>query len=114
MILFSKTILHENKDIESAVLVHSFVEYKAKGGPHDAFDCYAHFKEKAKQYEMRYIDLCDQQGCLIPVDENAIAKNKRIAQMFWYLLWLWFNKELGKPQRIVDYRSFSLETFNKL
>ena len=44
-----KTLLEGR--VEESILVHSFVEYKSKGGEKDAFDIYAGFKEKAKELD---------------------------------------------------------------
>lgn len=114
MRLFDKNVLFENHDVEGAVLVHSFIEYKANGGIHDALDTYAHFKELAKKSELEYIEMKDMSLSGIPVDKKLMERKCHKAQMFWYLLWLWFNKDLNKPLRVVKYSTFSLEEFNNL
>jgi hypothetical protein len=93
-----------------AIFVRSFDEYKAKGGEHDMLDCYAHFKEKAKDFELCYIENMDAINSGIPFDARVARINRYKSQIFWLLITLWFNK----PLRIVDYNTFSLEEFNKL
>ena len=83
MRLFDKKVLFENHDVEGAVLVHSFIEYKANGGIHDAFDTYAHFKELAKKSGKEY---------------NAYLKNiKKYAVQYQTIV-----KELKKQGKTVE------------
>lgn len=109
MIIINKHIL-EQGHIDDSIVIRSFNEYKAKGGKHDILDTYAHFKEKAKEYELKYIQMMDMKSSGIDLDEKEIRKCAHIAQAFWYILHLWFNK----PLRVVKFSTFSLEEFNKL
>lgn len=109
MILLDKDLLKQGK-VEEAILVHSYAEYQVKGGQRDMLDCYAHFKEKAKEYELKYIQMMDMNFSGIPVDAGELRHTASVAQAFWYILHLWFNK----PLRVVKYSTFSLKEFNKL
>lgn len=109
MKILDKALLKQGK-VEEAILVHSYEEYQAKGGQRDMLDTYAHFKEKAKEYESRYIQMMDMSFSGIPVDKGELRYTASVAQTFWYILHLWFNK----PLRVVKYSTFSLEEFNNL
>ena len=109
MKILDKDLLKQGK-VEEAILVHSYAEYQVKGGQRDMLDCYAHFKEKAKEYELKYIQMVDMVCSGIPVDAGELRHIASVAQAFWYILHLWFNK----PLRVVKYSTFSLEEFNKL
>ena len=109
MILINKDVLMKGNIVES-VLIHSFEEYKRKGGQKDLLDLYASLKERAKGSELNYISTMDQSLSGIPVDKNIIKRMKLIAQAYWYLIHLYFGKELRK----VSYSTFTLEEFNKL
>lgn len=109
MKIFDIKTLLEGKVVES-ILVNSFIEYKNKGGERDELDTYAHFKEKAKEYESKYISLCDQKFSGISVEDKYLIKYRLYSQVFWTLLHKWFNK----PLRKVFYANFDLKEFNKL
>ena len=109
MKIFNIKTLLEGR-VEESILVHSFVEYKSKGGEKDAFDIYSGFKEKAKEFESQYISLCDQKFSGIPVEDKYLIKYRLYSQVFWTLLHKWFNK----PLRKVSYASFDLKEFNEL
>lgn len=109
MQIINPNLLFQGKVSES-VLVHSFEEYKNKGGKKDAFDTFAAFKERAKQYEGMYISAMDQALSGIDVSDDIIYKLQCQAQVYWYLLHLWFKK----PLRRVDYNTFDLNEFNNL
>lgn len=110
MIIFDLSILESAGNIESCILVHSFEEYKELGGTRDMLDIYALTKAKAKDYESRYIDCMDMALSGIPVQEKVIRKYRLLAQTFWYILHLWFNK----PLREVSYNNFNLKEFDAL
>ena len=109
MKLFDLNTLYEGKVMES-ILVKSFDEYKDKGGERDFLDTYAHFKSKAKQYESDYISMMDMSLSGIPVKDSEIIQYRLLAQVFWTLLSLWFNK----PLRKVSYSTFDLKEFDNL
>ena len=109
MKILDKGLLKQGK-VEEAILVHSYEEYQAKGGQRDMLDTYAHFKEKAKEYESRYIQMMDMDLSGIPMKREDIYYCRDIAQAFWTIIHLWFHK----PLRIVSYTSFDLKEFNKL
>ena len=109
MKVFDTEILKQGK-VEESILVHSFNEYKSLGGTMDILDAYAITRDRAKMYEDRYIQGMDMSLSGIPVEENNITKNRLLAQVFWYILYLWFNK----PLRKVNYRTFDLEEFDRL
>ena len=109
MKVIDRTILNEGK-VKESILIHSFDEYKVKGGKMDMLDAYAKFKERAKEYESHYISLMDQALSGIEVPVAVIRGYKLLAQVFWTLLSEWFNR----PLRTVSYRTFTLEEFNKL
>lgn len=109
MKILDKNLLKQGK-VKEAILVHSYEEYQAKGGQRDMLDTYAHFKEKAKEYELKYIEMMDMSFSGIPVDKDELRHIASVAQAFWYILHLWFNK----PLRVVKYSTFSLKEFNNL
>ena len=109
MKILDKDLLKQGK-IEESILVHSYAEYQVKGGQHDMLDTYAHFKEKAKEYELKYIEMMDMDLSGIPCNREDIAYCANIADAFWRILHLWFHK----PLRTVSYTSFDLKEFNKL
>lgn len=109
MKVFNIEILEQGK-VEESILIHSFDEYKSLSGKMDILDAYAMTKGRAKVYEYRYIQDMDMSLSGIPVDESVINKNRLLAQVFWTILHLWFNK----PLRKVSYTTFDLEEFNKL
>lgn len=109
MKLLNLNTLYEGKVMES-ILVKSFDEYKNNGGVRDFLDSYAHFKSKAKQYESDYISMMDMSLSGIPVEDSKIRQHRLLAQAFWTLLSLWFNK----PLRKVSYSTFDLREFDKL
>lgn len=109
MKILDKDLLKQGK-VEEAILVHSYAEYQVKGGKRDMLDTYAHFKEKAKKYELQYIEMIDMASSGIPVSVNDIEYCKSIAQAFWTIIHLWFYK----PLRIVDFNTFSLKEFNNI
>ena len=109
MKVFDIEVLKQGK-VEESILVHSFDEYKSLGGTMDILDVYAVTRDRAKMYEDRYIQGMDMSLSGIPVEEDVITKNRILAQVFWYILHLWFNK----PLRKVSYATFDLEEFNKL
>lgn len=109
MKILDKDLLKQGK-VEEAILVHSYAEYRVKGGQRDMLDCYAHFKEKAKEYELKYIEMMDMCFSGITVDPGELRHTLSVAQAFWYILHLWFNK----PLRVVKYSTFSLKEFNNI
>jgi len=109
MKVFDIEILRQGK-VEESILVHSFDEYKSLGGKMDILDAYAITRDRAKMYEDRYIQGMDMSLSGIPVKEDTITKNRLLAQTFWTILHLWFNR----PLRKVSYATFDLEEFNKL
>ena len=109
MKVFDIEILKQGK-VEESILVHSFDEYKSLGGTKDILDVYAVTRDRAKMYEDRYIQGMDMSLSGIPVEEGVITKNRLLAQIFWTILHLWFNR----PLRKVSYASFDFEEFNKL
>lgn len=109
MKVFDINLVEQGK-IEESILVHSFSEYKELGGKMDILDAYAVTKDRAKMCESRYIQGMDMALSGITVDESIITKNKLLAQVFWTILHLWFNR----PLRKVSYATFDLEEFNKL
>ena len=109
MKVFDIKILKQGK-VEESILVHSFDEYKSLGGTMDILDVYAVTRDRAKMYEDRYIQGMDMLLSGIPVEEDVITKNRLLAQVFWTILHLWFNR----PLRKVSYTTFDLEEFNKL
>lgn len=109
MKVFDIEILNQGR-VEESITVHSFEEYKSLGGTMDILDAYAVTKDRAKMYEDRYIQGMDMSLSGIPVEESVITKNRLLAQVFWYILHLWFNK----PLRKVSYANFDLDEFNKL
>lgn len=109
MKILDKNLLKQG-DVEKSILVHSYAEYKSKGGQRDMLDCYAHFKEKAKEYELKFIEMMDMDISGIPVKKSEMFYCRNIAQAFWYILHLWFNK----PLRVVTYLNFNLKEFNNL
>lgn len=109
MILIDKNAIFEGKLAES-VLIKSFKEYKDKGGTRDELDAFSLLKERAKHYESLYVSYMDQSLSGIDVPEDAIYNAADLAQVYWYIIHLWFNK----PLRMVHYSTFSLEEFNKL
>lgn len=109
MKLFNTEILFQGKVSES-ILVHSFQEYKELGGKRDMFDVYAFIKERAKQKESDYISMMDMSISGIDIPEEAIMQKRLLAQGLWYILHLWFNREL----RTVSFLNFDLDEFNKL
>ena len=109
MKVFDIEILKQGK-VEESILVHSFDEYKSLGGTMDILDAYAVTKDRAKMCEGRYIQDMDMSLSGIPVEESAITKNRLLAQVFWTILHLWFNR----PLRKVSYTTFNLEEFNRL
>jgi len=110
MRLFDTSILFDHGKIEESIIVKSFQQYKDNGGKLDALDAYSLIKGRAKCYEGTYISTVDMACSGIKVPEDAIRKNRLIAQVLWMLLHLWFNK----PLRTVDYSTFDLNEFNKL
>ena len=109
MKILDRNLLKQGK-VEEAILVHSYAEYQVKGGQRDMLDCYAHFKEKAKEYELKYIEMVDMCLSGILVDSGELLHTASVAQAFWYILHIWFNK----PLRVVKHSTFSLEEFNNL
>ena len=109
MKVFDIEILKQGK-VEESILVHSFDEYKSLGGKMDILDVYAIIRDRAKMYEDRYIQGMDMSLSGIPIEEDAITRNRLLARVFWYMLHLWFNR----PLRKVSYATFNLEEFNKL
>lgn len=109
MILIDKKTFNEGR-LAGSVLIKSFKEYKDKGGTRDELDTYSLLKERAKHYEGLYISYIDQSLSGIDVPEDAICSTANLAQVYWYIIHLWFNK----PLRKIGYNSFSLEEFNKL
>ena len=109
MKILNKDLLKQGK-VKEAILVHSYAEYQVKGGQRDMLDCYAHFKEKAKEYELRYIQMMDMDLSGIRQSQEDLVHCASVAQAFWYILHLWFNK----PLRVVKYSTFSLKEFNNL
>ena len=109
MKVFDTEILKQGK-VEESILIHSFDEYKSLGGTKDILDVYAITRDRAKMYEDRYIQGMDMSLSGIPVEEGVITKNRLLAQVFWYILHLWFHR----PLRKVSYANFDLEEFNKL
>ena len=109
MKLFNLNTLYKGKIMES-IYIKSFDEYKDNGGKMDMLDTYAHFKSKAKQYESDYISMMDMSLSGIPVKDSEIIQYRLLAQVFWTLLSLWFNK----PLRKVSYSTFNLNEFDKL
>lgn len=97
-------------NVEGSVLIYSFEEYKEKGGPRDMLDVYATLKGRAKSSESTYISAVDQSLSGIPVDYDVIRRLRLTAQVWWYIIHLWFHK----PLRNVDYGNFNLTEFNKL
>jgi hypothetical protein len=109
MKILDKNLLKQGK-VEEAILVHSYEEYRAKGGQRDMLDCYAHFKELAKKYESNFIQMMDMDLSGIPMEREDIYYCRDIAQAFWTIIHLWFHK----PLRIVDFNTFSLKEFNNI
>ena len=109
MKIFDLELLMKGK-VAECLLVSSYQEYKDLGGTRDQFDVYSINKERAKKYELNYIQGNDMALSGIPVDENLIQKNRLLAQIHWYILHKWFNK----PLRVVRFRDFDLKEFNKL
>lgn len=103
-------ILLNQGNIEGSIIVKSFQQYKDGGGKLDILDTYALTRDRAKMYEDRYIQGMDMSLSGIPVEEDVITKNRLLAQVFWTILHLWFNR----PLRVVDYLTFDLNEFNKL
>lgn len=104
-----ETLLNQGK-VKESIIVKSFQEYKDLGGKLDILDTYALTKERAKKYEDAYISLMDMALSGIEVDEDNIRRNRLLAQVFWTILHLWFNK----PLRVVSYSTFNLEEFERL
>lgn len=104
------SILLDQGKIEESIIVKSFQEYKDLGGTLDMLDTYALTKERAKKYESNYIQGMDMSLSGLPVKEDVLRKTRLLAQVFWEILHLWFNK----PLRIVSYSEFDLNEFNKL
>ena len=109
MKVFDLDVLKQGK-VEESILVKSYQEYQDKGGKLDILDAYATTKDRAKMYEDRYIQGMDMACSGIPVEESIITKNRLLAQVFWTILHLWFNR----PLRKVSYSTFDLDEFNKL
>lgn len=109
MKILDKDLLKQGK-VEEAILIHSYEEYRVKGGTKDMLDCYSGLKEKAKKYESDFIQMMDMDLSGIPMNRNQIYYCRDIAQAFWTIIHLWFHK----PLRTVSYISFNLEEFNKL
>lgn len=109
MEIFDLDVLRQGK-VEESILVKSFQEYQIKGGKMDVLDAYAVTRDRAKRYEDRYIQAMDMCISGIPVEEEIITKNRLIAQVYWNILHLWFNK----PLRKVSYSTFDLNEFNNL
>lgn len=109
MKILDKDLLKQGK-VEEAILVHSYEEYRIKGGIRDLLDSYSGLKEKAKKYELKYIEMIDMASNGIPINGDDINYCKNIAQAFWTIIHLWFHK----PLRIVDFNNFSLKEFNNL
>lgn len=110
MKVFDLSIMESAGNIESCILIHSFEEYKELGGTRDMLDVYSIIKARAKDYESKYIDCMDMACSGIPVEDKVIRKYRLLAQTFWYILHLWFNK----PLREVNYRTFDFNEFNAL
>lgn len=109
MKIFDLGTLFKGKVTES-ILVESFDDYQKNGGTKDMFDVYSDIKSKAKKYESNYIQGMDMYLSGIPVKEGIVRKNQLLAEVFWTILHLWFNK----PLRDVNYCNFSLDEFNSL
>lgn len=109
MKLIDTEILFQGK-VSNSILVHSFEEYKKQGGKRDMLDVYAYIKEKAKQKESDYITMMDMSLSGIAVPEENMCQKRLLAQALWYILHLWFNREL----REVSFLNFDLTEFNKL
>lgn len=103
-------ILLNQGNVEGSIIVKSFQQYKDGGGKLDILDTYALTRDRAKKYEDRYIMLMDMACSDIEVSEDNIRRNRLLAQVFWTILHLWFNR----PLRVVDYLTFDLNEFNKL
>lgn len=110
MKLFNLEIIYQGGTYEDAVLVKSFDEYKSKGGERDVLDVYYHIKTRAKNHESKYIQLMDMSLSGIPVKDVDIAKQRAIAQIYWLIINMWFDK----PLRKVSYSNFYLPEFEKL
>lgn len=109
MRLFNTAILSQGK-IEESILVPSFKVYKSLGGKYDMLDVYSRIKERAKEYESRFISCMDMKISGISVEDREIVMNRLIAQVYWTILSKWFDK----PLRKVSYYNFDLDEFNKL
>lgn len=109
MKILDKDLLKQGK-VKEAILIHSYEEYRIKGGQRDMLDSYAHLKEEAKKYESDFIQMMDMDLSGIPMNRSQIYYCRDIAQAFWTIIHLWFHK----PLRTVSYISFNLEEFNKL
>ena len=109
MKLFDIEVLFQGR-VSGSILVHSFEEYKEQGGKRDMFDVYAFIKERAKQKESDYITMMDMSLSGIEVSEKCMYQKRLLAQALWYILHLWFNREL----REVSFINFDLTEFNKL
>lgn len=102
----------EIEDIKTSLLIHSYDEYKSKGGIRSQFDLYAKIKEAAKEHEGNYISLMDQMLSGIPIPNGDMRANiiRFTAQAYWLLL----HELFGAPIRYVSYNNFDLNEFNKL
>lgn len=109
MKIINMEVLYQGKVAES-VIVPSFEAYRRLGGQRDILDVYALTKERAKHHEDLYISAMDQSLSGIPVPEEYIRKERLIAQVYWYILHLWFNK----PLRKVSFSTFDLTEFNRI
>ena len=109
MRLFNTAILSQGK-IEESILVPSFQVYKSLGGKYDMLDIYSRIKERAKEYESRFISCMDMKISGISVEDREIVMNRLIAQVYWTILSKWFDK----PLRKVSFVNFDLDEFNRL
>lgn len=109
MRLFNTAILAQGK-VEESILVPSFKVYKSLGGKYDMLDVYSRIKERAKEYESKYISFMDMSLSGISVEDREITASRLIAQVYWTILSKWFDK----PLRKVSYYNFDLDEFNRL
>lgn len=94
-IFSTETLLNQCK-VKESIIVKSFQEYKDLGGKLDILDAYSLTKERAKKYEGNYISLMDMACSGIEVSEDNIRRNRLLAQVFWTILHMWFNKPRNK------------------
>ena len=95
MQIINPDILYQGK-VEDSILIHSYEEYKEKGGKLDLLDLYAKMIQRAERLEWEYLTTMDQEFSGLPVPEGTTRKQYLTASAYWYIIHIWFNKPLHK------------------